>query len=395
MPGTTWPGWKATCSVSAEEVVRVAVEHQPADLVHRHQLLRDQLGRVQQVEAERMLLVLGHQLHAQLPLGKVAALDGLPQVAAQEVRLAPGDLLRLVPQQGVRAQPRPPVELDEVRLAAGIDEAEGVHAEALHHAQAARQPPVAHGPQQRVGGLGHERGEIPEGVVRARGLRHAVVRLGLDGVHQVGELHRVLHEEHRQAGADQVVVALLRVELDGEAAHVAHRVGRALRARHVGEAHEHRRALRRVLQEVGAGELRHRFVDLEVAVRAGAAREHDALGNALLAEVRKLLAQDEVFQQGRSARPGGERMVVVRDLHALVGGELRHRVDGAGRQLLLLGRRTLARRFRAPSGSRFVVWRHPRFFRARECHRARPDGTGRRRRFSRPWCRSRRSAPAR
>jgi hypothetical protein len=227
-----------------EEVVRVAVEHQPADLLHGHHLFGNELGGVEQVEAQRVFLVLRNHLHAQFPFGKVAVLDGLPQIAAMEVGVLAGDLLCLVPHQPVDAELGLPVELHEVALAARVDEAEGVHAEAFHHAQAARNGAVAHGPHQHVGALGHQRGEVPEGVVRAGGLRHLVVRLGLHGVDEVGELHRVLDEEHRNVVAHEVVVAFAGIELDGKAAHVAHRVGRTARAGHGREAHEHRRASR-------------------------------------------------------------------------------------------------------------------------------------------------------
>jgi hypothetical protein len=37
-------------------------------------------------------------------------------------------------------------------------------------------------------------------------------------------------------------------------------------------------------------------------VGAGAARVHDALGNAFMVEVRDFLAQDEVFEQRRAAQ---------------------------------------------------------------------------------------------
>jgi hypothetical protein len=141
-----------------------------------------------------------------------------------------------------------PVELDEVRLALGIDQPEGVHAEALHHAQAARNAAVGHHPHQHVRGLRHQRGEVPEGVVRRRRLRHAVVRLGLDRMHQVGELHRVLDEEDRDVVAHQVPVAFVGVELDGKAAHIARRIGRAAFAGDGGEAGEHRRDLARLLE---------------------------------------------------------------------------------------------------------------------------------------------------
>ena len=57
---------------------------------------------------------------------------------------------------------------------------------------------------------------------------------------EVGELDGVLDEEHRDVVADQVEVALVGVELDGEAAHVAGHVGRAARAGHRREAHEDR-----------------------------------------------------------------------------------------------------------------------------------------------------------
>ena len=75
-----------------------------------------------------------------------------------------------------------------------------------------------------------------------RRLRHRVVRLGLHGVDEVGELHRVLDEEHRDVVADEVPVALVGVELHREAAHVARGVGRAALAGDGREAHEHRRA---------------------------------------------------------------------------------------------------------------------------------------------------------
>nr|BFE77947.1 hypothetical protein GCM10020093_005480 [Planobispora longispora] len=68
-----------------EEVVRVAVEHQAPDRLDRDQLLRDDLRGVEQVEVEGVLVLLGHELHAELPLGEVPGLDRLPQVLPVEV----------------------------------------------------------------------------------------------------------------------------------------------------------------------------------------------------------------------------------------------------------------------------------------------------------------------
>ena len=46
---------------------------------------------------------------------------------------------------------------------------------------------------------------------------------------------------------------------------------------------------------------------------------HDALQYTLMVEVGDLLAQYEVFQQGRSARADAQRILVVTDWDALVG----------------------------------------------------------------------------
>ena len=203
-----------------------------------------------------------------------------------------------------------------------VHEPEAVHAEALHHAVAARDRAVAHDPHLHVHRLGHQRHEIPERVVRARRLRHCMVRLGLHRMDDVGELHRVLDEEHRDVVADEVPVAFVGVELHREATHVAHRVGRAALAGDGGEAHEHRRALSRLGEWRGARDVAQRLVALEVAMRAGPSRVHDPLGYALVVEVRDLLAQDEVLHQRRAPQTLLQRVLVVADCRALVRRQL-------------------------------------------------------------------------
>ena len=149
-----------------------------------------------------------------------------------------------------------------------VDEAIRVDAEALHGPIAARDRAIRHHPHQHMGDLRHQRREVPERVMGAGGLRHPVMRLGLHRVDQVGEFHRVLDEEHRDVVADQVPVALIGVELDREAAHVARRVGGPALAGHRRETHEHRRALARLGKDRSAGQLVERLVALEVAVRS-------------------------------------------------------------------------------------------------------------------------------
>src|SRR5687768_9683617 len=51
------------------------------------------------------------------------------------------------------------------------------------------------------------------------------------------------------------------------------------------------------------------------------ARMHDALGDALVVEMRDFLAEDVVFEQRGAARPDLEGVLIVGDDAALVGGE--------------------------------------------------------------------------
>ena len=209
-----------------------------------------------------------------------------------EVRVGAGDLDRLVPAGRLQAQHRLPVELDELALALGVDEAEGVHAESLDHAQAARDRAVGHRPHHHVQRLRHQADEVPERVVRRGRLRIAAVRLHLHAVDEVRELDRVLDEEYRDVVADQVPVPGVRVELDGKAAHVARRVDRAGAAGHGREAHEHRAAVAFLLEDRGPRQLGYRLRHLEDR----RARRSRARGRCARESVRD--------RSGRSSRAG-------------------------------------------------------------------------------------------
>jgi hypothetical protein len=175
---------------------------------------------------------------------------------------------------------------------------------------------IAHMSMWMVSGI--RRDEVPEGVVGRRRLRIAAVGLHLHRMDQVGELDRVLDEEDRDVVADQIPVALIGVEFHREAAHVAGRVDRARAAGHGREAGEDRRAScpscwnRRRLVSSGIGSCA-----FEIAMRGRPARVHDAFGDALVVEMEDLLAQDEIFQQGRAARAGLQAVLVVRELASM------------------------------------------------------------------------------
>ncbi len=67
-----------------EEIVRHAVQHQSADGDRGHEFFGDDLGGVEHVEIEVVSKLLVEQLHPQLPLGKVAGLDRVPQGRGDE-----------------------------------------------------------------------------------------------------------------------------------------------------------------------------------------------------------------------------------------------------------------------------------------------------------------------
>ncbi len=290
------------------EVIRgIAVQRELADQLHRRQLLRHDLGRVEQIDAlERVGPVVGHHLDAELVLQRRSGLDAVGHVTAVEVGIAPRGDLRLLPDQRVDAGDRLPVELHQARPALGVDEAEGVNAETLHGAVRARDPPIAHVPHDVVGGLGVQRDEIPEGVVGRLRLRDLAVGVGLAGVDHVRELDAVLDEEHRDVVADEVEHSFVGVELHGEPARVANGVSRPARAENGREAAEDIGLLALRCEERSACHRLGGSVGLEHAVGRRAARVHDALRDALVVEVGDLLAEVEVLQQRRPAVTGLE-----------------------------------------------------------------------------------------
>ena len=302
-----------------EEVVGPAVEHHAADDLERHQLLGDKLGRIEVVEGEASRFLFSEQLHRKLPLRECPGLNGLEQVAAVKVGVGASDLDGLVPDRRLQAQLGPPVKLHEGGVSRGVDEAEAVNTKAFDHAQRARQGAVGHDPHHHVHRLRRQRDVVPEGVMRAGRLREAAVGLHLHRVDQVGELDRILDEEHRQVVAYQVPVALLAVELDGKATHVARRVDRASAPGHRRDACEDGCAFTDLGQDLRGGVVGQRLGQLEEAMRRRTARMHDALGDALMVEVGDFLAQDEVFKQRRPFRVRAQRVLVVGDRCAMVG----------------------------------------------------------------------------
>jgi hypothetical protein len=66
--------------------------------------------------------------------------------------------------------------------------------------------------------------------MRGLGLRELPVRLRLCGMDKVGKLDRILDEEDRNVVANEVEIAFLGVEFNGEPANIAREIARAFDA---------------------------------------------------------------------------------------------------------------------------------------------------------------------
>ena len=296
-----------------EVVRRVARQRQQADRLHRRELLGHELGRVEQVDALRT----SARGCPRRPGRRAPTAGNAPAsiASARSRRWKSGSIPASICASSQVRECTPSTgfqwNLTSEVSPSAFDEPEGVHAEALHRPVRARDAAVGHVPDRVVLGLGVQRDEVPERVVGALRLRDLAVRVRLAGVDDVGELDPVLDEEHRDVVADQVEGALVRCRTSSRTRGCRGpcRPNRASRA--PSRTDEHRRSRRPRPRKPARQMLAGVAVAHEDAVRAGAARVHHPLGDALVVEVGDLLAQVVVLQQRRSALPRLERVVGV------------------------------------------------------------------------------------
>lgn len=176
---------------------------------------------------------------------------------------------------------------------------------AIHVPPRARDTAVAHEIGHLVGALRRQRPEIPLHVLAAQ----CGIGKTLLGVDEVGELHGVPHEEHRGVVAHHVVVALVGVELQGEAAHVPPGVGGAQLTGNGGESGQCPARGSR-LQEGRLGVLAHVTGDGELTEGPRSLGVWAAFRNALPVETGELLHQGNVVKHERTVRADGQGLLV-------------------------------------------------------------------------------------
>ena len=134
MPGTTWPGWKATCSVSAKKLSGLRLSTSRPTTCTGTSSSGISLVGSSRSKPSCCALALLDQLHAQLPLGEVAARRSRPtgrggwkSGSLPAIFCASSQASACLPSLGFQWN------LTKCADAVRVDEAEGVDAEAFHH----------------------------------------------------------------------------------------------------------------------------------------------------------------------------------------------------------------------------------------------------------------------
>ncbi len=135
---------------------------------------------------------------------------------------------------------------------------------------------------------------------------------------EVREAQRITEEEDRRVVADDVPIAFLGIELDGEAADVALGIGRAALARDRREADEQRRLLADLREDLRLGVAGDVVGDGKGAMGTPALGMHAPFGDHFAVEMRQLLDQPDVLQQRRT--PWTRRLDVGVIDHGHAGG---------------------------------------------------------------------------
>ena len=208
----------------SKEVDRIAIEHHSPDDFDGNNFLWNDFRRVKDVEVKTLGLRFVKRLDAELPFGKRALGDRLIEVATMKVWVRSVDLYCFLPDDRGGADGRTPVEFDEGRFTIRVDQPEGMNSEPFHHPERARNGPIGHDPQDHVHAFRQERDEIPKRVVGRGVLGIAAVGLHFDRMDEVGKLDRILDEEDGNVIADKVEIAIVRVEFDRKATHIARHV---------------------------------------------------------------------------------------------------------------------------------------------------------------------------
>jgi hypothetical protein len=220
----------------SEIIARVAVQLHLAQLGDGDEFLRHDLGGVKEVKSKPQLVLLIHNLNAELiefeisllllfpmftrPLGKeddgrrrkttylplriASSLNCVVQILTHEVGILAGGLLGLFPDHAGLALQRRPVKFDELGCTVICHKSEGMHTESINVSERTRYSMPRHSPEQRVHRAWLLAEEVPGRIMSRGSLRDLIVASGLDGVDQIGEEDSILDEEYRDIVSNDI-----------------------------------------------------------------------------------------------------------------------------------------------------------------------------------------------
>ena len=155
----------------------------------------------------------------------------------------------------------------------------------------------------------------------ALSLRDSPVWFRLHRMNEIGEFQRILDEEDRRVVPDEVKNAFIGIKFSGEAANIAHRIGRAGAALDGRETDEYRGFPRGIAEKIRFRHVAQAAIGLKIAVRRRPARMDDSLRDPLMVKVGYFFTQNKVFQQRGAPVPRAERILIVGNPYPLIGGQ--------------------------------------------------------------------------
>ncbi|MNF54933.1 hypothetical protein D3C84_363770 [compost metagenome] len=298
-------------------VQRIAIELQLSDFNQWKLFLRPGLGDIKGVLVVRRCLSFAHDLDAYAPFREITLFDGIEQVALGVIRISARQARSLRWSKVLDPLLGLVVPLHPVTLTLSVDEAVSVAAEAMHVTVSIRDTPVGEQDGDLVQRLGRMRPEVPHRL----GTLQVALRQTLLGVDKVWKLQWITNEEHGGIVANDVPVAFLGVELQGEPARITLGIGRTTLATHGGKPQESRGLLANCLKQLRAGVLSDIACHGERTVGTRAFGVYTALRDVFTVEVGKLLDQVKVVEQQRATRAGGTGILVIGNRSATGGGK--------------------------------------------------------------------------
>ena len=133
------------------------------------------------------------------------------------------------------------MKLHEARLSLFVNEAKSVNAKSFHHAEARgiARSDITHMIMCIDSGISEMKSQKVSWAEAACGI--SLCGSGFTAWIKIGKLDRVLNKEDRHVVADQIEIPFLRIELNGESAHIARQISGTARTRDSRETNKDRR----------------------------------------------------------------------------------------------------------------------------------------------------------